>query len=124
MQDPQDVQGTWRFVSLEVDGETVAEQHLEGASLEITGERFTTVSPEAVYQGKVLLDSTALPRRIDLHFEEGPHAGASSLGIYELNGDTWRICLGLAGKPRPQRFETEPGSGHALETLHRVHQEA
>ena len=30
------------------------------------------------------------------------------------------ICLGLAGSERPARFETSPGSGHALEELVRV----
>ncbi|MGI9175419.1 MAG: TIGR03067 domain-containing protein [Rhodothermales bacterium] len=120
MNDLQDVQGTWRFASLEVNGETIAEQHLEGSRLTVSGDAFTTVSPEAVYRGKIALDATVLPRRIDLLFEEGPHAGESSLGIYELSGETWRICLGLAGETRPQDFRTEPESGHALEMLHRL----
>jgi len=38
-------------------------------------------------------------------------------GIYELDGNDWKICLAFAGLDRPKRFVTERGSGHALETL-------
>ena len=58
MNDLENVQGTWRFASLEVDGETIAEQHLEGFRLAISGDAFTTASPEAVYQERVLRDTT------------------------------------------------------------------
>jgi hypothetical protein len=44
---------------------------------------------------------------------------AAPLGIYELDGDTWKICLGLAGMSRSTDFVTTPGSKHPLETLRR-----
>jgi len=43
----------------------------------------------------------------------------SSLGIYELDGNGWKICLAFAGLDRPKGFVTKRGSGHALETLRR-----
>src|ERR1051325_9824303 len=56
----------------------------------------------------------------DLEFVEGPEAGNSSYGIYQLHGDQLTICLGLTGAPRPKSFSTKKGSGHALERLRRV----
>jgi len=90
-----------------------------GSRIVITGDRFTTVAMGAEYGGTIEIDTSKKPKRFDLTFTEGPHEGSRSLGIYELNGDTWRICLGLAGKTRPRKFAAAPGTGHALETLER-----
>ena len=40
------------------------------------------------------------PQRFDLVFTEGPEAGNRNRGIYELNGDTWKICLNMSGQSR------------------------
>jgi uncharacterized protein (TIGR03067 family) len=62
---------------------------------------------------------SAHPKTIDVTFTEGPEKGKSSYGIYELEGDTYRVCIGLTGKPRPTDFASTPGSGHVLEVLKR-----
>ena len=38
----------------------------------------------------------------------------TKLGIYELDGDTYKFCLAPAGKPRPTEFTSKEGSGHSL----------
>jgi uncharacterized protein (TIGR03067 family) len=73
----------------------------------------------ATYSGKLKLDASAAPGKLDLMFEEGPEKGNTSLGIYTLDGDRWTLCLTLAGRNRPTEFATKAGSGHALETLER-----
>jgi len=73
----------------------------------------------AVYKGTYSIDVTSNPKTLDLHFTEGPEKGNTSLGIYELDGDDWKICLSLAPGNRPSAFATKPGSGHALELLKR-----
>jgi uncharacterized protein (TIGR03067 family) len=74
----------------------------------------------AEYCGTIQVDASKRPKRFDLVFDTGPHAGNRSLGIYQLDGDSWRICLGFAGNSRPMSFATAPGSGHAMETLVRA----
>ena len=60
------------------------------------------------------------PKTIDVTFTGGPEAGRVSLGIYELEGDVCRVCIGLVDKPRPTAFISTPNNGHILEVLKRL----
>jgi uncharacterized protein (TIGR03067 family) len=111
--------GTWAYESMEVDGRAIPAGDLGGAKLAVRGDEFVMTDPMASYRGKYAIDPAATPRTIDITFLEGPEAGKQALGIYELEGDTYRVCVGLAGKPRPTAFATGPGSGHVLQVLKR-----
>jgi uncharacterized protein (TIGR03067 family) len=119
MDDKARLQGSWRFTSLEVEGQKVPSQALSGSKIVIAGDSFTTISAGATYVGTFDVDATRSPRTIDIRFTEGPHAGEASLGIYAIENDRWTLCIGLAGRSRPSNFATSAGSGHALETLER-----
>jgi uncharacterized protein (TIGR03067 family) len=114
------MEGTWAFRSLEVDGSKVPASMLTNSFLLIDGDRFRMESPEANYEGIFTIDVEAAPHRIDIEFVEGPEAGNRCEGLFELDGDGFILCLGLTGAPRPERFATTPGSGHALERLVRT----
>ena len=51
-------------------------------------------------------------------FSSGPEKGNTNFGIFEVEGDTWRLCLDMTGTSRPKAFAS--GRGVALETLRRV----
>lgn len=114
------LEGEWRFAGLQVDGTDVPAAAITQSRLLIDGDRFRMESPGANYDGTFSIDVTLEPMRIDIAFVEGPEAGQSSHGIYELAGDQLTICLGLVGASRPVGFSTRPGSGHALERLRRA----
>ncbi|MBL8174832.1 MAG: TIGR03067 domain-containing protein, partial [Bryobacterales bacterium] len=114
------LEGKWAFRSLEIDGQPVPPAALSASALLIDGDRFRMESPEGSYEGIFTIDVEATPHRIDIDFVEGPEAGNRVEGLFDLDGDRFRLCLGLVGSARPQRFATEPGSGHALEELLRV----
>jgi uncharacterized protein (TIGR03067 family) len=114
------LEGEWRFVGLQVDGTDLPAAAFTQSRLLIDGDRFRMESPEANYDGTFTIDVTTEPMRIDIAFVEGPEAGQSSSGIYEIDGDQLTICLGLVGAARPVGFSTRPGSGHALERLRRA----
>jgi uncharacterized protein (TIGR03067 family) len=105
---------------LQVDGQDMPRGAIASSKLLIDGDRFRMESAEANYEGVLTIDVNAEPRRIDIEFVEGPEAGNSSYGIYELNGDQLTICLGLVGSSRPVAFTSKKGSGHALEKLRRA----
>lgn len=114
------LEGEWQFSSLEVDGRAVPKTMLGQSRILIDGDHFRTESPDATYEGVFTIDADAKPSRIDIEFVEGPDAGDWSYGIYEHDGDSLTFCLGLPGAPRPEKFATAAGSGHALERLRRA----
>ncbi len=118
MSDRKNLQGTWTITSLEMDGKKAP---FAGGKIVIKGTKFTTIAMGAEYAGTAVYDESKSPKQFDLTFTEGPHKGEKSLGIYELDGDEWKICLGMAGfKQRPKEFATSPGSHSAVETLKRA----
>ena len=70
------------------------------------------VGDRTIATGKFTIDSTKKPKEIDILDESGLKNGQTKLGIFELDGDTYRYCLAPAGKPRPTRSVTsvDPGS--------------
>jgi uncharacterized protein (TIGR03067 family) len=117
MTDLDKLQGAWSVTSLELDGQRMPAP--ESAQIVVDGERFQSLGMGAVYEGRVEINAGKKPKQFDLVFTKGPETGNRSLGIYELNGDAWKICMTVTGKTRPSEFATSPGSGCALETLRR-----
>jgi uncharacterized protein (TIGR03067 family) len=112
-------EGTWRFESLIVEGREVPPEGLQTSRLTLKGDTFEMTDPMATYRGTFRIDPSVTPKRIAMAFTEGPEAGKTVLGIYELDGDTYKVCVGLAGRGRPEGFASKTGSGHALEVLKR-----
>ena len=50
---------------------------------------------------------------------EGPGKGKTMLGIYELTGDTYKVCFALPGGERPKEFASKPGSKTMLIVMKR-----
>jgi uncharacterized protein (TIGR03067 family) len=114
------LEGIWAFARLEIDGSVMPAGALTASRILIDGDRFRTESPEAIYEGIFNINVEAQPHEIDIEFVAGPEAGNTNYGIFRLDGDQLELCLDLNGKPRPDKFFTSPGSGHAYETLKRT----
>ena len=116
------LQGTWIFLSLEVEGAKLPEAMLNGSKIIIKSDNFKSISAGITYEGKLKIDVSKSPKTLDLIFTDGPEKGRRSLGIFELTGDNLKICLSLAGSTRPTEFASKQGSGFAFETLKREKQ--
>jgi uncharacterized protein (TIGR03067 family) len=114
--DLEKLQGCWNITELEVEGQKTDAM---GGQIVIRGDRFETVNMGADYGGMMSLDESSSPRSLDVLYDSGPHQGEKSLGIYQVKGEAWKLCIGFAGRTRPAHFVTTLGSGHALETLRR-----
>ena len=101
----EELQGTWDIVALEIEGATMGESAFRGSQIVVKGNAFTSVGMGNTYKGKLKVDAAKTPKTLDLLFEQGPEKGNKSLAIYELDGDTWRICLTVADKDRPSEGE-------------------
>lgn len=112
-------EGTWRFQSVEMDGKALPAEGFQENTLILNGDRFTVEMGGPALHGLYEVDPTATPKTIDVTFGDGEDRGQTVQGIYELEGETYRVCLGLPGKPRPADFTSKPGSGQILEVLKR-----
>src|SRR5205823_5164356 len=118
--DQAKLQGAWKITSFEMDGQTMSAGTFEDAQIVIERDAFTSLGMGAPYDGRFELDETKKPKAFDLVITGGHAAGTRNLGIYELEGDRWTICLATRGPKRPATFATKAGTGFALETLERA----
>jgi uncharacterized protein (TIGR03067 family) len=116
-------EGTWKFESLELDEAKVPTDSFKDSKLVIKGDKFTYKEGDAEYGGTFKVDVSKKPKTIDITFTAGPEKGKSFKGIYELDGDTYKVCLDPKGKDRPTKFETKKGTGVVLEVLKREKKE-
>ncbi len=114
-------EGSWKFVSMEFEGKMVPEASFTDSRMTCQGDKFTTKGAESA-KGTFAVDPTVTPKTIDIILSAGEGDGAkvTILGIYELEGDTYKICSGLPGKPRPTEFAAPKGSLHGLQVMTRV----
>ena len=113
-------EGTWKWVSIEMEDMKLSADAVEHPRLKLMGDKFT-VSEEnnASFSGTFKVDPSKKPKTIDVTFTDGPQKGKKALGIYELEGDTYKVITDPAGKSRPTEFAVKPGSGHVLQILKR-----
>ena len=55
---------------------------------------------------------------------DGPTKGKTQLGIYEVDGDTFRSCFASPGAERPTDFSSKPGEARTVSIWKREKQPA
>lgn len=104
------MQGKWQLASLERDGKSVDVP--KDAIRTVKGDTYTiNPRPGVTIEGTYKLNADAKPKQIDITPTTGDNKGKTSLGIYEINGDTLKICWAPSGKDRPTEFKSAEGSG-------------
>src|SRR5262249_34120167 len=89
------------------------------AGIVINGARFISTGMGNEYAGTFEVDVKSRPRKLTMKFDTGPEKGNTNLAIYEIKGDSWKLCIATQGTVRPSRFGTKPGDGFVFETLTR-----
>jgi uncharacterized protein (TIGR03067 family) len=78
------------------------------------------VTAESVDKGTYAMDPAARPKTIDITGTQGPNAGKKIGAIYELHGDTLRVCYRLGGGgAHPAEFKSMRGTQDFLVTYKR-----
>jgi uncharacterized protein (TIGR03067 family) len=115
-------EGTWQVVSLEVDGNKASEEDAKKITVinEANGKWRIEIDGKVVSQGTSEIDPTKKPKTVDLTETEGDNSGKTSLGIYELEDDTRKVCVARTGEKRPTEFAAPAGSGNILAVLKRM----
>src|SRR5262245_38661383 len=115
------MQGTWQLVFGERDGKKFTEEEIKKTKLIIKGDTFRIPDSDVgtAQEGTFKIDASKKPKEIDSMAGKGPDKGKTSPGIYELDGDTHKVCFAPPGKDRPKEFSSKVGSGHILQTWKR-----
>jgi len=108
--DVAQLQGEWTMVSGSADGSPVPETMLSDFKRVCKEEETTvTVAGQMFLKAKFKLDASKKPKTIDYDVIDGPTKGKKQLGIYELEGDTFKVCFAKPDMERPTDFK--PGEG-------------
>ena len=109
-------QGTWKHLSIDLNGKQAAARVAAGFVYRFDGNRYTntdTATGRVTSQGTFALDPTKSPPEID--FTES--GGVPIYGIYRHEGDRLTICM--HERRRPTDFESRPGQVRSLVVLER-----
>jgi uncharacterized protein (TIGR03067 family) len=115
--DTRNWQGTWKLISATSNGETEtadAQWIVDGDHYNVRLNGHTHTDPYVIK-----LDSSH--KHIDAFHHETPKGtwGGSYKGIYELKGDSLKVCYDGKGQRYPTSFDAGPGSGQILYVLQR-----
>src|SRR5262249_37921661 len=106
--DVKKIQGKWTIASGVIDGNPIP--NLKGEVV-YTGDKYHWKTGDQSGKGTFRLDSAKHPKHLDAVPSDGPIQGQTVEHIYELNGDSLKLCLAMPGTPRPTEFKSEGGSG-------------
>ncbi len=107
--------GTWKPKQADLGGKAMPAPIVQGITLRIDGTNYLVTvrlpdGKESPDKGTLVIDPKASPKAMTIRGVEGPNAGKSFPAIYELDGDTLRICYDLSGAARPTEFKSSPGT--------------
>jgi uncharacterized protein (TIGR03067 family) len=119
--DLEKIQGTWKLESVESQGQLLIEQYKDW-TFNIKDDKLTIKIGEKVHNEYTLkIDPDKKPKTIDLVRKVGEQT-LTETGIYELDGDTWKVCNDDSGATRPTEYGTKEGTRLELIMMKRVKQ--
>ena len=113
------MEGTWKVEKAEAEGKPVESEEMKALVVKIAGDRYEVTTKDGMDAGTVKVDETQKPKTMDATDTEGDDVGKVIKAIYELSGDTLRVCYALDGSGRPTEFATKEGSPWLLVTYTR-----
>jgi uncharacterized protein (TIGR03067 family) len=111
------LQGEWTLVSATRDGKDMPAERVKGYKNTVKGDKFSITSEgKTAEEGTMKLDPSKKRKEVEFILAEGEK---TALGIYELSGDTYKLCYAQPGKDRPKEFSAKEGTGYTLSVWQR-----
>jgi uncharacterized protein (TIGR03067 family) len=111
-------QGIWYLVMAMQDGKTLPEDKVKETTIVFKGDTFRfpgSAEYATSKSGTIKLDETKTPKEMDAISTEKE----VMLGIYALDEGGYKVCFAPAGKPRPTKLGSDPGTGYILQVWSR-----
>jgi uncharacterized protein (TIGR03067 family) len=119
--DMAQLQGEWSMVTGSADGQPMPESMLKQMKRVCQGDEVTvTMGAQIFLKAKITIDPSKKPKTMDYQMTEGVTKGKAQLGIYLVEGDTFKACFGKPGAERPTDFTSKVGDGRTLSVWRRV----
>jgi uncharacterized protein (TIGR03067 family) len=112
--DVKKLKGTWQVEKAELAGAPFPEPVTKTMSLILKDGEYTLKTPGGDDQGTVTYDAKKKPMEMDIKGTVGPNKGKTFLAIWQLDGDTLKVCYDLAGQKRPKEFKTDADNKYFL----------
>ena len=117
--DAKAVQGSWTPAKAELAGQPMTDDVLKSISLKLDNGKYEVFVGALPDKGTYTIDSTTKPKSMTITGTAGPNSGKTFSAIYELKGDTLRICYDLSGAKRLTEFKSIAGTRFYLVTYNR-----
>jgi uncharacterized protein (TIGR03067 family) len=117
--DAESIKGTWTPAKAELAGNPMPDTLLKTIILKLDHGNYDVSVAGHPDKGTYTLEPSSKPKAITIKGTEGPNKGKTIPAIYELKGDSLRICYDLSGATRPAKFKTVPGTQLYLVTYER-----
>ena len=118
------LQGEWEVVAIETNGQKGTEETIKSFRRKIDGDKYVITikkgDDEHKVEGTITLDPSKTPKAFDAKTKD--HGGNEIVvhGIYQLEGDTHKVCIAGMGGERPTDFTAAEGSMRNLIVWKRV----
>jgi len=114
--DLEKLAGTWQLMEMQINGNSNTKDAAKYKWVFADGKYTILQNDKKAEVWEVKLSGRSIDSKH--HITDRIH-GRSLTGIYELSGDTLKVCYDLEGKSRPDDFQTTPGSRRVLYVLQR-----
>jgi uncharacterized protein (TIGR03067 family) len=117
---PTPLEGEWAMVEGVFNGAAMDKSAVVWARRLTHGDVTKVVAgTHTMLEARFTIDEKASPRSIDYDNLSGSNKGKKQAGIWEIAGDTLRVCMSAPGKPRPKDFASTKGDGRSFTTWRR-----
>ncbi len=113
------MEGTWKVESAAAGGKEIESGDLKEIVVTIKGDQYGVRFKDKQDAGTLKLDEMQKPKTMDATDTEGDDVGKVVKAIYELSGDTLRVCYAIEGGERPTELVSREGSPWLLLTYQR-----
>src|SRR6478736_6920194 len=120
--DAKAVQGNWKPTKAELGSQPMPDAILQSISLKLDNGKYEVFVGTQPDMGTYTVDAKTKPKSMTVTGTDGPNKGKTFPAIYELKGDTLRICYDLSGQKRPTEFKSTAGTKLYLVTYSRKKQ--
>jgi uncharacterized protein (TIGR03067 family) len=113
-------QGTWRPISMEMDGKLLPQEQIGKTRLTIQGEKFTFDTGQDSHEGLYKIDPSHDPKHLDIVITRGDEKGKTYLVAYKFEDGKMVQVMEVSNAKRPKEFSGKKGSGNLLEYWEKV----